>query len=336
MEGPAGKDIDIHAHGQRIFTAPRASLHAQWAETSYRMQRARDNPACAEEAYNDLRADTTPMLTSLLTFDPTAELRLPGAPRVAVLREQGVNGHAEMAWAFHAAGFRPVDVHMSDLIAGAVSLDDFTGLVACGGFSYGDVLGAGGGWANCILHHPEVRSEFARFLGDAAKFALGVCNGCQMLSHLKELIPGADTWPRFVRNTSEQFEARYVQVGIPDSNSIFFRGMAGSRLPVVVSHGEGHAAFGSEGAVQAAVGAGCVALQYVDGEGVPTQRYPTNPNASPLGITGLTNRDGRVTIMMPHPERCARTRCCSWHPEDWPAEASPWMQMFLNARRWVG
>ena len=257
-------------------------------------------------------------------------------PAVAILREQGVNGHIEMAAAFERAGFESVDVHMSDVIEGKVDLSVFRGLAACGGFSYGDVLGAGSGWAKSILYHERAREAFARFLGRLDGFVLGVCNGCQMLSQLTELIPGAAGWPRFARNTSEQFEARLVMVEVLPSPSVLFAGMAGSKLPIVVAHGEGRAAFADPRGAEAALEQGLVTIQYLDHHGRPTDTYPRNPNGSPLGITGLTNADGRVTILMPHPERCFLRRQYSWLPGDWPHEDGPWFRLFQNARRWVG
>ena len=252
-------------------------------------------------------------------------------PRVAVLREQGVNGQIEMANAFERAGFRAFDVHMSDLIEGRVALQDFTGLVACGGFSYGDVLGAGRGWATSILERSALRDAFAAFFAREDSFALGVCNGCQMMSQLKNIIPGAGHWPQFRRNASEQFEARTALLEVVESPSILLRGMAGSRLPVAVAHGEGQAVF--DNAVDQA--AARVSLRYIDGHGNVASQYPLNPNGSPDGITGLTSTDGRVTIMMPHPERTPRALNLSWAPAEWQGD-SPWMRMFRNARVWCG
>ncbi|HKK14765.1 MAG TPA: phosphoribosylformylglycinamidine synthase subunit PurQ, partial [Gammaproteobacteria bacterium] len=255
-------------------------------------------------------------------------------PAVAILREQGVNGHVEMAAAFHRAGFDCHDVHMTDVLAGRNTLEGFRGLVACGGFSYGDVLGAGQGWAKSILFNPRARDLFTAFFHRPDTFGLGVCNGCQMFSALAELIPGTEYWPRFVGNRCEQFEARFSRVEIMPSPSVLLTGMAGSLLPIAVAHGEGRALF-PEGGAERAAGTGTVALRYVDNHGEVAQRYPANPNGSPDGITGLTNRDGRFTIMMPHPERVCRTVHNSWHPDDW-AEDGPWMRMFRNARVWVG
>jgi phosphoribosylformylglycinamidine synthase len=252
-------------------------------------------------------------------------------PKVAILREQGVNGEVEMAAAFARAGFTPVDVHMSDILAGRVKLKDFKGLAACGGFSYGDVLGAGGGWAASILHNPRARDEFERFFKRDDSFALGVCNGCQMMSRLKGIIPGAEHWPRFERNLSEQFEARFVMVEVPESPSIFFDGMAGSRCPSSLPTAK---AAPCSTAWPAAQPAG-VCLRYVDNRGRKTQAFPFNPNGSPQGITGLTTPDGRFTIMMPHPERVFRAVQHSWRPDDW-REDGPWLRLFRNARKWVG
>jgi phosphoribosylformylglycinamidine synthase len=253
---------------------------------------------------------------------------------VAIVREQGVNGQVEMAAAFTRAGFAAVDVHMSDLLSGKVTLQSFRGLVACGGFSYGDVLGAGQGWAKSILMHARAREQFARFFKDDACFSLGVCNGCQALSALKALIPGAESWPAFLRNESEQFEARLVQVEIQPSPSIFFGRMHGSRVPVVVAHGEGRAAF-APGALEACEQGALISARYVDGRGRPSERYPDNPNGSPRGITGLTTPDGRTTILMPHPERVFRSVQYSWCPAEW-GDSGPFMRMFDNARAWVG
>lgn len=298
------------------------------------MQELRDNPECAREEFNRIQDPEDQGLVSVLTFDSQQDVAAPyyrkSKPRVAVLREQGVNGHVEMAAAFDRAGFSAVDVHMSDLIEGRQNLRDFTGLVACGGFSYGDVLGAGGGWARSILFNPGVREEFETFFHRSDTFALGVCNGCQMMSHLNELIPGASAWPSFQRNTSEQFEARVVMVEVQDSPSIFLNGMSGSRMPVVIAHGEGRAVFRESGSDDAHV-----ALRYVDAQGRVTEAFPFNPNGSRGGVTGLTTSDGRFTIMMPHPERCFRSVQNSWQSQDW-GEYGPWMRMFRNARVWVG
>jgi phosphoribosylformylglycinamidine synthase len=255
-------------------------------------------------------------------------------PQIAVLREQGVNGQVEMAAAFDRAGFNAVDVHMSDILAGRVDLDAFKGLVACGGFSYGDVLGAGEGWAKSILFNNRARDAFSAFFERNDSFSLGVCNGCQMLSNLHELIPGSEFWPHFVRNRSEQFEARVAMVQVQESASIFLQGMAGSRMPIAIAHGEGHAEFESEEALLEADLSGCVAMRFTDNHGKVTETYPANPNGSPRGITGLTSRDGRVTIMMPHPERVFRAVQNSWKPDEWQEDAG-WLRMFRNARVWV-
>ncbi len=306
-----------------------------WSETSHAMQRLRDNPACADAELEWRVDDANRGIRPELSFDPAEDIAAPmiatGArPRVAILREQGVNGQVEMAAAFDRAGFEAVDVHMSDLLAERIELDDFHGLAACGGFSYGDVLGAGRGWAATIAHNARLRPQFERFFADRMRFALGVCNGCQMLSHLKDIIPGAAHWPRFLRNTSEQYEARLATVEVVESDSLFLRGMAGSRLPVVVAHGEGRADFPRE--CSPSKSHGC--LRYVDDRGAPTEHYPLNPNGSPGGLTGFSAADGRVLIMMPHPERVFRSVQLSWRPPGW-GEDSPWMRLFRNARVWV-
>lgn len=311
-------------------------LLGAWSETSHAMQRRRDNPASADAELAWRVDDEDPGISPSLTFDPSGDVAAPYIvrgvrPRVAVLREQGVNGQVEMAAAFTRAGFDAVDVHMSDLLAGRQRLDDFAGLAACGGFSYGDVLGAGRGWATSILHNAGLRQQFEAFFADARRFALGVCNGCQMLSQLKDIIPGAQHWPRFLRNVSEQYEARLATLEILDSPSILLQGMAGSRVPVVVAHGEGQAYFDNQ--CSPAKSQAC--LRYVDNHGRPTEDYPLNPNGSPGGLTGFTAADGRVTIMMPHPERVFRSAQMSWHPSEW-GEDSPWMRLFRNARAWVG
>ena len=329
--------IRILREGVAVFDESRADLLEAWSETSYRMQALRDNPDCAKEEFQGLTAKKNPGLHAKLGFDLNEDVAAPyvkkkrAQPKVAILREQGVNGEVEMAAAFARAGFTPVDVHMSDIIAGRVKLKGFKGLVACGGFSYGDVLGAGGGWAASILHNERARNEFEAFFQRADSFALGVCNGCQMMSRLKEIIPGAEHWPRFERNLSEQFEARFVMVEVPETPSILFEGMAGSRMPIVVAHGEGRAVFDGKQQRKAAE----VCLRYVDNRGRRTETYPLNPNGSPKGITGLTTPDGRFTIMMPHPERVFRAAQHSWRPEEW-REDGPWLRLFRNARKWVG
>ncbi|AER55188.1 phosphoribosylformylglycinamidine synthase [Pseudoxanthomonas spadix BD-a59] len=311
-------------------------LFDAWWSVTHAMQRLRDNPESADDERHTARTFADPGLRPRLTFDPAEDVAAPfiatGArPKVAILREQGVNGQIEMAHVFERAGFDAFDVHMSDLVEGRITLDRFTGLAACGGFSYGDVLGAGRGWATSILERSKLRAQFAAFFARTDTFSLGVCNGCQMLSQLKDIIPGAESWPRFLRNRSEQFEARTSLLEVVQSPSVFFRGMAGSRIPVAVAHGEGRAQFDSP-VDQAAAR---VALRFVDGDGQPALRYPINPNGSPEGITGLTSSDGRVTILMPHPERSARTINLSWSPQGWP-EDSPWLRMFRNARVWCG
>jgi len=335
--GRVGGDdrLVIKHRGQELFNEPRTELQRAWTETSYRIQRLRDNPACADSEFALLSDPKAPGLSAQLSFDVNADPAAPfiatgKRPRVAVLREQGVNGQLEMAAAFTRAGFEAVDVHMSDIISGRRSLEEFAGLAACGGFSYGDVLGAGEGWAKSILFNARARDQFEGFFLRADTFALGVCNGCQMMSNLAEIIPGAENWPHFRRNQSEQFEARFSMVRVPESPSIFLADMAGSELPVVVSHGEGRAVF-APGAIDKVN----VALTYIDGNGRPTETYPLNPNGSPQGITGVTTPDGRFTIMMPHPERVFRAMQNSWHPDDW-QELGGWYRMFANARKWVG
>ena len=330
MPQPDGQ-IQFWQGHQRLWETTRAELQQTWSETSHQMQRLRDHPHCADEEFARIVA-TDDGLNVRLSFDLHAPLPLIGSskPRIAILREQGVNGQTEMAAAFHKAGFTCVDVHMSDILTGETTLDSFHGLVACGGFSYGDVLGAGTGWASAILFNTCVRDQFTAFFDRSDTFTLGVCNGCQMLAQIRELIPGTAHWPRFVRNRSEQFEARLVQVAIQPSPSILLTGMAGSQLPIVVAHGEGRAEFADVAALQTTQ----VTLRYVEHNGRIATRYPANPNGSPEGITGLCNADGRVNIMMPHPERVVRTVQHSWHPTDWGEEA-PWLRLFRNARHWL-
>jgi phosphoribosylformylglycinamidine synthase len=332
--------LTVRDAGGELLAMSRTELRAAWSETSHLMQSLRDNPLCAREEYERATDAGDPGLFARLTFDPTDDVAAPYVqtgmrPRVAILREQGVNSQVEMAAVFHRAGFEALDVHMTDLIAGRVALDDFRGLVACGGFSYGDVLGAGEGWAKSILFNARLREQFGAFFERADTFTLGVCNGCQMLSTLKPLIPGTEHWPRFVRNRSEQFEGRVGLVEVLPTPSLFFAGMAGSVLPIAVAHGEGRAEFADGAALAACAGSGLVSLRFVDNHGRATERYPANPNGSPQGMTGLTSRDGRATILMPHPERVFRTVQNSWHPEEW-GEDSGWMRMFRNARAWVG
>ncbi|MGE6529134.1 phosphoribosylformylglycinamidine synthase [Pseudomonas sp. NPDC077382] len=331
--------VAIKFEGADVFAGDRRLLQRQWSETSYQIQRLRDNVDCADQEFDALLEEDNPGLSVTLGFDVNDNIAAPYIkrgvrPEVAILREQGVNGQTEMAAAFDRAGFAAVDVHMSDILSGRISLERFKGLVACGGFSYGDVLGAGEGWAKSILFNARAREDFSAFFERKDSFALGVCNGCQMLSNLHELVPGSESWPHFVRNRSEQFEARVAMVQIQDSPSIFLQGMAGSRLPIAIAHGEGHAEFESEEALLEADLSGTVALRYIDNHGKVTERYPANPGGSPRGITGLTTRDGRVTIMMPHPERVFRAVTNSWRPDEW-QEDGGWMRMFRNARVWV-
>ena len=318
-----------------VFEADVQALQQLWSETSYRMQLLRDNPDCASEAFDVIADKSDTGLFADLSFDPAedicASFRGDPRPKVAVLREQGVNGQVEMAAAFDRAGFDCTDVHMSDVIAGRVNLEEFQGLVACGGFSFGDVLGAGRGWANSVLYNERARGQFTDFFQRTDTFALGVCNGCQMMSGLKSMIPGAEHWPSFERNRSEQFEARLLQVEVLDSPSIFMSGMVGSKLPLVVAHGEGRVSFESDEQSQEAL----ATMQYLGADGMAAETYPHNPNGSPDALTGFTTADGRFTIMMPHPERLFRATQYSWYPDEW-AEDGPWLRMFRNARRWVG
>jgi phosphoribosylformylglycinamidine synthase len=353
--------VRVQQEGEVLAQWRWEELYDAWWSVTHAMQKLRDNPDAADEERELARNFAASGLSPKLTFDPAEDIastyvdaQVPQAlpkgtsfgaqdaqerppylskgarPKVAILREQGVNGQVEMAAAFDRAGFEAHDVHMSDLIAGRARLGDFKGLAACGGFSYGDVLGAGRGWATSILERDALREAFAEFFAREDAFSLGVCNGCQMLSQLKEIIPGAVHWPRFLRNRSEQFEARLALLEVLESPSILLRGMAGSRIPVVVSHGEGRAEFDSS-VDQAAAR---VALRYTDGEGRVATHYPLNPNGSPDGITGLTSDDGRCTILMPHPERTLRSVNLSWHPREW-QDDSPWLRIFRNARIWV-
>ncbi len=323
-----------------VLEAGRDEFRRDWSETTSRIQALRDDPTCAEEEQATRCDLEDPGLRVSFDFDRVPEgyaaVPVRGAlrPRIAILREQGVNGQVEMAAAFDRAGFDAIDLHMSDLMSGETNLDGFQGLVACGGFSYGDVLGAGGGWAKSILFHDRLRDEFEAFFRDETRFVLGVCNGCQMLSHLRDLIPGAEDWPRFVRNRSEQFEARLSLVRIEESPSILLQGMAGARLPIAVAHGEGRALFENEQARARLVAQGLVAARFVDGHGQIATRYPANPNGSPEGLTAFTTPDGRITIMMSHPERVFRTVQYSWHPPEW-GEDGPWIRLFRNARAWL-
>lgn len=329
-----GETINIFVNGESVLQSSRVELHRTWSETSHQMQALRDNPDCAQQEYDRILDTADSGLFSNLSFDSDDDICAPfinlRKPRIAILREQGVNGHIEMGAAFTQSGFSAVDVTMTDINEARVNLDDFQGLVACGGFSYGDVLGAGKGWAKSILFNPRVRDAFSEFFERENAFALGICNGCQMMSNLKEIIPGAEHWPHFVRNRSEQFEARVVQTQISAStNSIFLDGMQGSQLPVVVAHGEGRAEYANNQSAGQNL-----ALSYIDYNGAVTETYPANPNGSPNGIAGLSNDDGRVTIMMPHPERIFRSSTNSWRDKSW-GEYAPWMRMFRNARAWL-
>jgi phosphoribosylformylglycinamidine synthase len=314
-----------------VFSSPLQQLHQQWDEVSWRIARLRDNPACADAEHAAAGQPADPGLHQHLAFEP-----LPAAPalaltrpKLAILREQGVNSHIEMSHAMALAGFETFDLHMSDLQAGRARLDMFEGFVACGGFSYGDTLGAGVGWARSVLFNPALAEQFALFFNRGDSFALGVCNGCQMLAALAPIIPGTQAWPAFTRNKSEQFEARLSMVEVLPSPSLFFQGMAGSRLPIVVSHGEGFADFSQRGDAAAVQRA----MRFVDNQGAPTEAYPFNPNGSPGGLTAVTTPDGRFTALMPHPERVARNVQMSWSPGPLD-QRSPWTRMFENARRW--
>ena len=331
--------LRFRRNAEVLLEAPRSYWQRLWSHTSYAIQSLRDNPDCAQQEYDAILADD-PGLSAKLSYDVNDDIAAPYIqtgvrPRIAILREQGVNGQMEMAAAFDRAGFTAVDVHMSDILAGRVSLADFKGLAACGGFSYGDVLGAGEGWAKTILFNSRARDEFEAYFNRQDTFALGVCNGCQMMSNLRELIPGAEDWPRFVRNRSEQFEARLSLVQIEASPSILLSGMSGSHMPVAVAHGEGRAEFRDASHQERSLSNGTLALRYIDNHLQVTENYPANPNGSPAGITGVTTSDGRVTIMMPHPERVFRAVTNSWCPEDW-EEDGGWLRMFRNARVWLG
>jgi phosphoribosylformylglycinamidine synthase len=330
--------LRVEADGEIIYDESRQELQRLWSETSYQVAALRDNADCAKSEF-ELVTQVNPGLAVSLSFDQDEDVAAPYIakgvrPKVAVLREQGVNGHVEMAAAFDRAGFEAVDVHMSDVLAGRTRLADYKGLVACGGFSYGDVLGAGEGWAKTILFNAQARDQFQSFFHRQDTFSLGVCNGCQMMSNLKSLVPGADHWPHFVRNQSEQFEARFSLVGIEESPSVLFAGMAGSYMPVAVAHGEGRAEFASEEALEQCHNSGLVSMRYLDNHRKLTEDYPANPNGSPQGITSVTSEDGRATIMMPHPERVFRAVNNSWHPDSW-TEDSGWMRLFRNARVFV-
>ncbi len=331
--------ITINNNGIPVFSASRESLQQAWSETSYHMQRLRDNPECAQQEFDAITENDKGLNVSL-SFDVNEDvaadfnqisIHTGSKPNIAVLREQGVNGQIEMAAAFDRAGFNAIDVHMSDIINGDINFDDFKGLVACGGFSYGDVLGAGEGWAKSILFNSRARDVFAAYFNREDTFSLGVCNGCQMMANIKSLIPGAQHWPHFVRNNSEQFEGRFSLVEVMPSPSILMQGMAGSIMPIAVAHGEGRTEYRSLAQRQQVQSI----MRFVDHNAQATEVYPLNPNGSPEGLTGFCSEDGRATIMMPHPERVFRTVQHSWHPDDWQEDA-PWMRMFRNARVWVG
>jgi len=341
---PSG-NVTLHANGVLVYAAARVELHRRWSETSFRLQALRDNPECAHSEYERLLDAADPGLHAKLSFDPGEDVAAPyigtGArPHIAILREQGVNSQTEMAAVFTKSGFDAYDVHMTDILSGRTSLAGFQGLVACGGFSYGDVLGAGEGWAKSILFNARARDEFVAFFSRPATFTLGVCNGCQMLSSLREIVPGSAGWPRFVRNRSEQYEARLTLVRVPESRSVLFAGMHGSVLPIAVAHGEGYAEFSGGGPGAAAQSAadlharGQLSLQFVDHYAAVTERYPCNPNGSPAGLAGICNDDGRVTAIMPHPERVYRTVQNSWAPPEW-GEDGGWTRLFRNARAFL-
>jgi phosphoribosylformylglycinamidine synthase len=328
--------IEFTRDAKTIYKQSRSELHRIWSETSWRIARLRDNPACADAEYDRILDTSDTGISPRLSFDPQQDIAAPYVatgvrPKIAILREQGVNSHVETAYVMHRSGFTAVDVHMSDLIAGRARLDDFKGVIAVGGFSYGDVLGAGEGWAKTILFNAKLAEQFALFFNRSDTFGLGICNGCQMMSNLKSIIPGAQAWPKFTRNKSEQFEARFAMVEVAESTSIFFSGMTGTQSPIAVAHGEGYADFSQTGDIDQAI----VAMRFVDNQGQATEGYPYNPNGSPQGITSVTTPDGRFTVLMPHAERVFRTVQQSWHPESW-GEDSPWMRMFRNARKWVG
>jgi phosphoribosylformylglycinamidine synthase len=325
-------NISIYQQDKLVFNEKRVNLHNYWSSTSFEISKLRDNPICAESENQQLLIPSEGLMVSP-KFDinesiSATYINVGKKPKIAILREQGINGQVEMAAAFTQAGFAASDVHMSDILSGRISLSEFHGIAACGGFSYGDVLGAGRGWANSILYNNQTKEEFHQFFSRGDSFALGVCNGCQMISNIKEIIPGTQDWPSFERNTSEQFEARFTSVEIQNSDSLFFDGMAGSIMPIAIAHGEGRANFSS------LQNENNIAIKYVDYQGIPTQTYPHNPNGSEAAAASLCNDSGRVTIMMPHPERVFRAVQNSWHPSEW-NERSPWMRMFENARKWV-
>jgi phosphoribosylformylglycinamidine synthase len=330
------QQISIFEDLHEIYSNSRAELESWWSETSFVLQKMRDNPDCADQEFAALQADDDIGLQVVTTAKPVAAKRFKTRPKVAILREEGVNGQVEMAAAFDKAGFTSVDVHLNDLLDARVDLEDFKGIAASGGFSYGDVLGAGEGWAKTILYNKSLRDAFSTFFKRHDTFTLGACNGCQMLTALQSLIPGTEHWPKaFLKNISEQFEARVAMVKINESSSILFRGMTGSILPVPVAHGEGRAYYDAGSKMEKALSCNAVTAQYVDSLGRETLDYPLNPNGSPRGIAAVTSLDGRATILMPHPERAFLTKQLSWHPEEW-GDNSPWFQLFVNARNWVG
>jgi phosphoribosylformylglycinamidine synthase len=331
------KTLTFEISDKIIYQTKVSNLKRVWSELTHEMQSRRDNAECVREEYDALKDESDPGLSFHLTYDPCRPFSISvNRPKMAILREQGINGHIEMGAAFERAGFTSVDVHMTDLHSGRVNLANFSGLVACGGFSYGDVLGAGAGWARSILFNERMKDMFQTFFHRPDTFTLGVCNGCQMVSLLKDIIPGAEAWPQFTRNKIEQFEARYATVEIQPSSSILLTGMAGSRIPIPVAHGEGFTNFSRTGSLKKIIDQNQAALRFVDNTGMLAERYPVNPNGSPGGLTGVTTRDGRVTIMMPHPERAFRAVQLSWKPLGlFKGEAGPWLRMFQNAREFI-
>lgn len=333
----AGKgELQVWRDAKSVFGASLSDLHQVWDAVSWKIAQQRDNPACADSEHAAAGEPADPGMHLHLTFDPAENpaapfLNLGARPRVAVLREQGVNSHVEMAYAFTEAGFDAVDVHMTDLQSGRAQLQDFAGVVACGGFSYGDTLGAGIGWARSITFNDSLSAQFQQFFGRSDTFGLGVCNGCQMFAELADIIPGAQDWPRFTQNQSNRFEARLSMVEVLESPSLFLQGMAGSRLPIAVAHGEGFANFRFRGNADKAI----ASMRYVDNHGKATEQYPFNPNGSAGGLTAVTTADGRFTAMMPHPERVFRNVQMSWTNGD-KSEFSPWMRVWRNARKWLG
>jgi len=338
----SGEQIRVSHGGALVLDASRNELRARWSHVTHQIARRRDDSACADEEHAARIDAANPGIATKLTFDPAQDIAAPfikkGArPRVAILREQGVNGQIEMAAAFTRAGFDAVDIHMTDLIEGRADLSDCRGAIACGGFSFGDVLGAGRGWAATFRYNARAQAAIRRFVDRAGTFLLGVCNGCQMVADLApDLVTSTkDVWPRFVKNRSERFEARLVTLRIEQSPSLFFKDMAGSCIPVASAHGEGRAEFANQAQLDMLESRSLVSARFVDGHGDTTELYPANPNGSPNGIAAITTSDGRVTVIMPHPERVFRTVQMSWHPPEW-GEDSPWMRMFRNARVWVG